>query len=267
MKKIWSYFYIMLLIPIFTICGCSTLHVDPAFHANQDEMRRATASLHQSRPENASIFPDLTKNITDLRVSAVPRAYDPPSDFEDFQNISLMQIWYGYYADGIWYDHPSENYNLKGIFEFGNHTEWKASIGSHIAKIGPYLLICIALQDDPLVEYHVSDTMSTEVLYPFAEYVTYHYYSDADGNRHFYKDTHDHGYGYLAEDPSALGDSEKAVCIMRCEFPRRYYLILDFASLPEDYVLTVQQTSSLPDKEEIQTLSYNTIMELLQPRK
>ena len=251
---------IAIFFSLLLLCGCSN---DPAFHADTSEALRAVDSLNEGRPEDADFLPELSKDISDVRITIVPRTYDPPSDYADLQDLSFMQIWYGYYADGQWNDYPSENYELSGILQHNSRQGWKASVGSHLVKIGPYLLICICLHDDPMVEYHLSDTLDSQIQQPFEAYNTCLDYYDENGQRHDFMDTHETGYGYIAEDPSTIAGEAQLAYIVRSEFPRRYYVLLDYESIPEDYVLTISQVSSVPEQEESQSLTFDMIQEAI----
>lgn len=253
-------FFVLMAIPLLIMfAGCS---------AGESELRKeeaeiAAASLDRSRPENAELLPEFTGEISDIRMTILDREYDAPSFEEDFQNLSMMQIWYGYCSNGIWYDYPSENYNLVGILEYESNIGWKAALGSHMAKIGPYLLINICVQDHPLKECKISDTLNSQLQEPFAEYNTYHYYYDEDGQKHSYLDDHSHGYGSVAENPNRSVDSEQSAYYMRCEFMRRFYLILDYESIPDDYELNLSITDENTKNENTYTLTADKIKELL----
>lgn len=253
-------FFVLINCLLFTFSGCSNTERE----LRKEEASKAAASLDRSRPENAGLLPDLSGNISDIRMTILDREYDAPSFETDFQNLSMMQIWYGYNANGIWYDYPSENYDLIGILEFKDCIGWKAALGSHMVKIGPYLLVNICVQNHPQKDCKITDTLNSPLQEPFAQYNTYHYYYDEDGQKHTYLDDHSHGYGSIAENPNRRSaNSDEIAYNMRCEFVRRFYLILDYESIPDDYVLTVSVSSVNTDDMEEYTLTTDMIRELL----
>lgn len=239
------------------LSGCSSKEAE----LRTEEAERALASLDNSRPENARLLPDFSGTITDIRMNILDREYYVPSFEEDFQNLSMMQIWYGYCSDGTWYDYPSENYDLIGILENEDYTGWRAALGSHMVKIGPYLLISICAQDHPMKECVISDSLGSQPQEPFVQYNTYHYYYDENGEKHSFMDINNHGYGFIAENPTYSSNSEDTAYAKRCEFMQRFYLILDYESIPANYELMVSITGGNTDRKEIYTLSADTIKE------
>lgn len=244
---------------IFTLSGCFS----PKMEFSEEEISKALASLDRSRPENADLHPDPSSNISDIRMAILDREYDAPSFETDFQNLSMMQIWYGYCSDGTWHDFPSENYDLVGILQYEDRTGWEAALGSHMVKIGPYLLVNICVQSHPQIDYTITDTLDSSFQEPFVQYNSYHYYYDEDGNKHSYLDDRSHGYGFIAENPNWSADSEESAYNMRCEFPRRFYLILDYESIPDDYELTLSVSWKNVDETEEYTLAADMIRELV----
>lgn len=245
---------VLLLLPL---SGCSCNGSDPW----AEEAERALESLERSRPENAGLYPDFTGEITDIRMTILDREYYAPSFEEDFQNLSMMQIWYGYYSDGVWYDLPSENYNLIGILGHEDRTGWRAALGSHMVKIGPYLLINICAQIHPVKACIISDTLGSQTLEPFAQYNTYYFYYDENGKKQYFMDSHDHGYGFIAENPTFAENPEDVAYAKSCEFMRRLYLILDYESISPDYELTVSITGG--STQEVYALTGETIKKLV----
>lgn len=169
------------------------------------------------------------EGITDIRMTVVPREYKVPDDLEHLVggegvDVQYLQVYYGYCLDGVWHDYPSENYDLIDITHEAGERGWKLSYHDHMVKIGPYLLISIIIPGYPDMTCEVSDSLGSELLNPFMEYVS-------------------SGYGFVAFDPS--GEDS---CSSYSFWPR-YYLLLEFDSLPDDYVLTVNtEMSSYTDE-------------------
>lgn len=223
-------------------------------------------SLNAGRPEGATALPDFSGEITDIRVSVVPRdlevdpAYDGFFAAEAFKSKTLLQIYYGYLSDGTWYDMPRENYDLREIFAIHGDVGYDAAEDNHIAKIGPYLLMCYAYApfynvtyDINKLVFDISDTLGTEVQEPFAEYYT-PYSTDADLP----------GYGYLKEDRESIikGDLEFEGS---ASFDKFFFLIVKLDTLPEDYKIHVLVYPEY-DTEDIlfdETLTMDEIREIL----
>ena len=108
-SKVWMLSIVAIL--FFLFCGCTSSQESD----RQAEALVAKQSLLRSRHENASEIPILPERISDIRIEIRDREYDMPDFKEGFQNLDIMQITYGFYSDGTWYDYPSENYNLIGI--------------------------------------------------------------------------------------------------------------------------------------------------------
>lgn len=253
MKKIMMRFFAVLLVmailSIFSGCSIDELAanlvkgvIDHVFEYGPEEAaedEKAFQSLERTRMENGREIPDPPADVSDIRMTILDREYETVSLFDDKQVLSMMQICYGYYADGMWHDYPSENYNLIGIFKHADEMGWEAGKGSHMVKIGTYLLICVCLQDDPLEQHVITDSLNSQVKEPFAQYRTYCDYYDAEGQQHYYSENHESGYGYIAENPHYGKEGEEIRLHERMEFPARYYIILDYTTLADDYELNV----------------------------
>lgn len=205
------------------------------------EYDKSKDPLTLGRPENAEELPDLSKDISSIRMTVVSRPYTPPSLLAgNYEKIELLQIWYGYQEGNTWYDHPSENYNLIGIYENEEPSGWKAADGSHLTKIGPYVLINFYLPADPNIECSIKDTLNTQIQEPFEKYYTFDAYVDDNGKEHRYLDSHSIGYGYLCEDPAEINNPKDSPCVMWPEFYRRYYLVLNYDEITDDYQIEVK---------------------------
>ncbi len=195
--------------------------------------------LDNTRMDNGRIIPNIPGDVSDVRMTILDREYETTSYFDSELVLSMMQICYGYCVDGVWNDFPSENYDLIGIWEDFTKTGWEASDGSHIVKIGQYLLVSICLRDDPLAQHVILDSLNSKIQEPFAEYRTYWYYYDQEGQQHYYSEYNESGYGYMAENPHYGKEGEEIRLNERMEFPARYYIILDYTTLADDYELNV----------------------------
>ena len=216
--------------------------------------------LDKYRPKEATIMPDSTAAIDDIRILVKPREHVPQTtgiaSFDDrLRNTTFLQIYYGYYSAGQWFDIPCENFELKGIFNmFHNYTGYDAAGESHIVRIGPYLLICIRhySAETPRWATHctIKDTLGSTVSRPFDDYYT-----------QTSRDSTTHGYGYLKEDVSSLSLDGEVDYVARDAFDQYYYVILDYENLPSDYSLTVTYWEGLGNA--CQTLTYAEIVELI----
>lgn len=77
-------------------------------------------SVEKYRPDAAWDYPDFSGEITDVRVTAVERKVDttswlPGEKESPIYGLRCIQIYYGYEMDGVWYDMPCENFDLRGI--------------------------------------------------------------------------------------------------------------------------------------------------------
>ena len=224
--KILVAILVVLLLP----SGC-----DAAFGLYLEYRSNAVSeSLAQDRPDSASQLPVLTDAITDVRMTVVPRAYKPMFPFGgENKDRTYLQIYYGYFADGAWTDLPIENYELVGVFNGDDRTGWLASNRDHMVKIGPYLLICVTLPGFPNMECTITDSLGTQYTEPFADYYT----TD---------------YGFVSECILPTKNENDPLVIQSEGFWPRYYLILDYESLPNDYVVTVdKETPSYHDHYEL----------------
>lgn len=213
---------LLCILAILTCSGCSSLrYLFPTI-----EERSANAG----RPPEATQWPEFTDEITDIRLSVVERDIEfDPDRSSPFKNQTHLQIFYGYQMNGEWYDIPSENYELKGILQYEGLSGYDAACNDHLVQIGHYVLMCFVYEgarED--VVYHLSDSSGTEIQEPFAEYYT-----------NYFHDTNEPSYGFFREklDPAY---PDKALDLQALNiFGRRYYLLLDLNSLPDDYELHI----------------------------
>lgn len=196
-------------------------------------------AIDRTRPESASMIPDFSGNISDIRITGVEREFKVSNPA--FENHTPVQIYYGYKSDDIWYDIPCENYELRGVL--GNYSElnYEAAGQSHIVRIGPYLLVSICAfnvsRDENCV---ISDTLGTEVITPLEEYYTPFIVTDTSRPL----------YSYLKEDRAFIGAS-KSQCQLLAPFDRYYFLIVEMDKLTEDYQINITFSNGTDQVEDI----------------
>ena len=178
-------------------------------------------------PPEATAVPDFSGDITEIRINAVScKDYQLDLNrYTNFKGKTLLQIQYGYLSGGSWQDIPSENYELKGIFDNEGTTGIYAAQKSHLVQIGPYLLIChILYTNAPNSECIISDTLGTPVQEPLANFVT------------AYDET---GYALLVVDSSSIAEGEELRYTAYGLFGQYYYLVIPMDDLSEDYALRI----------------------------
>lgn len=173
---------------------------------------------------------------------------EPDTDPQN-QEYTLLRIYYGFCRDDEWHIQPSEEYDLKSIFAPKQTTGYNAAGRSHLVKIGPYLLICVAnlsYDDDPetTISCEITDTLGSIVEEPFSEYSTASI-TNTDGQQ----------YGYVKKEGMSNIYVEHF-------FRHYYFLILDYAALPDDYVLECKFISTKGTTSK--TLTYDDIVRLIE---
>lgn len=216
-------------------------------------------SLNKSRPDAATMTPDFSGNITDIRITTVER----PLEFldnsgkkdENLSNFKFLQIYYGYKSDGIWHDIPRENYDLKGLIYARNKekTGFDVAEKPHVVQIGQYVVICL-FYNTGLLEYtaEISDSLGTQPLTMFDEYQT------------TVQEPGEMQYGYLKERCSP--DGKLLGYGYYTQFITHYFMIVDYDDIKDDYALTftVQYTQeSCIETTEKVTLTAKDIWEAL----
>ena len=189
------------------------------------------------RPRGAAMPPNPTNEITDIRMTVITRPFAPQCYFggESLKGMTVLQVYYGYRLGDEWHDYPCENYNLKGILLNSQNSDWIAAKGSHMARIGPNLLVAII---DSQTINEVYDTLGTEVQEPFAEFFTDTYHVNENGEANRTNDANKEMYAYIHEDSAGIRNGTGDFNVWSC-FLRRYYLVLKYDALPEDYELHV----------------------------
>ena len=217
-------------------------------------MENMFQSLDKNRPAESYLIPDCSGNVTDVRITAVERetnAYSllPGEKDSPVYGTTCVQIYYGYQKDGMWFDMPCENYDLRAIAS--SDTGYDAAEEDHIVKIGPYLLFAFkANAAEGEVQIEISDTLDSQALLMFGEYFT-----------RVWHEAQENSYSYLKEDRSSFDNAENVNSMVYADFDQCAYLILDYSAIPDDYVLSVRKTCGTNVKEF--TLNYQSIMDLL----
>lgn len=224
---------VMLCCVVFLLSGCSG--ENPLYEPFESDVEK---SLDASRPEGATALPDFSGEITDVRVTTIPRDIDIPAgkgtDWGmDLSKLEYRQIYYGYCVDGVWTDLPCENYELVSIFnpvdyetkELKVTRGYEAVVDDHMVKIGPYLLISIEARMGKHGLLITEDSIGSEIERMFDEYDRW---SLPDGTPE---------YGQLIENRDSIisgwGLKWKAIS----NIGTRHYLLLKYDEIPEDYQL------------------------------
>lgn len=217
-------------------------------------MENMIQSLNENRPAESWLTPDFSGTVTDVRITAVERETNassllPGEKESPFYGTTCVQIYYGYQMDGEWFDMPCENYDLRAIRK--NASGYEAANREHILRIGPYLLISVgANAETGPVSVELSDTLGTQSFTMFEEYFTRLSHGPQEGS-----------YSLLIEDYRSFDDPEHIEATVVCDFDLYAYMLLEFDSITEDYVLSVKQECGAEIQE--WTLDYETMMALL----
>lgn len=211
-------------------------------------LQRVYAMLDECRPEEAYQFPDFSGEITDVRITVRERAVDG-SFWNADTDRKTYDIFYGYLFDGVWYDFPSCNYDLKDFSEKYPSGWWTAET-CHVVEIGQYILFAypvgagITTKTLPTVE--IEDSLNSPII-EVLEY--YNMDKDACVHWHFFENMRDYNtanYDFYMK-----------------PFNQWYFIILEKSALTEDYRLSVSQDweESIHDKQKVYT--YDEIMQAL----
>ena len=211
--------------------------------------------LEETRQQVAFVTPEFDGNISDVRFSVVKR--DIEVSGEDFKDLSMMQIYYGYCMDGRWYDLPCENFDLRGILNNSGERGYDAAGKSNLVKLGPYLLVTISLSSyqTHFERYNeITDNMQS-VVYSITEYYT-------SSNREFFE--LGGKCGFLKENVRH-SNSEDYEYIMYNTFEKWYYVILEYDKIPKNYemkIVTHTNKNGVDDIDE-DILTYQDIQDAL----
>lgn len=227
MKKcLGEYYYFVLIIVLLLFC-CSCSIFESMSPQGYEEY-----VLELGRPEGATNTPDFSGEITDIRFTVKERTFEATVNKEYFENKTMLQIYYGYCLDGVWYDIPAENYDLKGVFALRNDNGWKAVAQGHIVEIGPYVVISAVGYAHPNASHKFYDSIGSEIQEPFAEYVSYFAYGDETGI--IYSDSQSSGYGLFYENRQSVVDGKLEFDALS-SFDHRYYIVIKYDDIPDDY--------------------------------
>ena len=143
------------------------------------------------------------------------------------EGISFLRIYYGYRVGGKWYDYPMEYYDLKSIFTSNEYSGFDAADCDHIVKIGQYAVIALfsytPVGESSLGRWEASDTLGSELQNKFIEYSS------------LPQENIEYG---LKTSPNKIQDMIFPGSRYTSPFGYYYYVVLDYDSLPEDYVFS-----------------------------
>lgn len=194
----------------------STVLIDYSYYG--DPFERAFLSM--TRTQAGKEFPDFDGNINDIRVTVVDRSAmsTPYTLYTSItQGMKYKQIYYGYCSDGVWYDYPCENFELRALSKMSIYDDSVAftAQSNHCVKIGPYLLLAFSVYDEQLFGF-VEDSLGSDVR-TLTEYVTNEPGSGA--NCGWIIDAYHNEYDILVKQA----------------FFKWYYIVLEYDEMPEDY--------------------------------
>lgn len=221
------------LVLCFFFTGCSAESVHGTYAMMQGMM--SGFQINNS-------FPDLDGEIEDIRITVVERS---DCDLEvthhsKTYDMQALQIYYGYLRDGVWYDFPAENYPLAPLSDKSDEfcRSFKSATSDHIVKIGPYLLISIKTSN-PIIDnepenegFVLYDSLGSEFTLMFEEYFTVWGFDKAYVG--------EQAYCQVADDIDRVtGLRMDSTCVD--SFLMRFYCILEYDSIPEDYELAFKR--------------------------
>lgn len=180
------------------------------------------------RNKNSMKSPAPSDEVEDIRITTVDRAVAQiPSMwlFSHFRGRTYKQIYYGYYKDDTWYDFPAENYQLKALL--GSDTGYEAAENSHLAKIGPYVLLAFRVTNRPECFATVEDSLNSET-FELTQYCTSGDMLASDGEC----------FGTVFDNSNKTGILQAEYQITN-SFYKWYYLVLKQEDITENYIATV----------------------------
>ena len=203
-------------------------------------------AFDKNRPETATYKPDVSADITGVNFKLIERECRVD---DILLGKTALQMMYGYCKDGVWTYVPCENYDLIGIFENEGEFGYDAAKGSHIVKIGDYLLISASIgYNQSEVRAVVNDTRDSQIV-----------------TMHEYLGTSLEEFVYLKEKGLLIGTKEYDF-EASMPFLNKRYCLVDMTDLSEDYKFTVRIYHAQDGEESLlkeQTLTYDEIQRLL----
>ena len=211
-------------ITIFSVLLIAIFLVSMFFEIDSKD---APEYLDATRTAEALIKPNIPHVVDNIRIQAKVR--DCGDNIPE--GYTALQIYYGYFIDGKWYDYPCENYDLKGIHSDRAKFGYDAAGENHIVQIGDKILIALPTWRNSEIE--VNDTLGSKVIV-MDEYYTSTVPTETSGNYHTGYSMVGEGYAYLKENALKLGKSDYAFEITG-SFDKWYYIIVNFDDLTENY--------------------------------
>lgn len=204
----------------------------PKITVATDEQTESEQTTSESEEPTLPVvqFPDTSHGVvTDIRVTATDIKLDADSAaialWGDWVlEKELTQVWYGYKIDGVWYDFPSEYYDLRCLTD-SRKTGFDATFMEHAVLIGDYVLISVKDRSSNH-SLEVEDTVGTEAFYPFVEH------SD------FFNDEVEYHIGHYYEDPELILKGEEVSGTVTFPFVSRGYLIVHLSEIDSEYQVT-----------------------------
>ena len=217
------------------------------------------AILDASRPAEAYQFPDLSGEITDVRVTVREREID--LSFRGLEGHKAYDIFYGYYSNGQWYDYPCTNFELKelqdtdiwGPYDDSAYNSYDVCYDAHIVEIGPYYLIAlpihVSLSNMRLYDVSVQDTLNSKSLIITEYYTPTNDSNDWTQNLVFFENMS----AYRTEDYRFRLNTFPPICFM----------FVEKEAVTEEYSLTLDRHWNDTIYNFKSTFSYDEIMEAL----
>lgn len=245
----------IVLLAVVLLCGCAAGDAEIDTKSNEDNsLSLYMEVIGENRPAEAFLTPDFSGGVSDVRVTVRKRDVDIDRLGADsgYENIEVLQIYYGYLSDGKWVDIPAENYDLHS-FDPKRVSDFEAAQDAHIVQMGDYLLF--AFLSDTFYNHKppfvtLEDTLGTKTI-------TVNPYAQGTNGEDY-----EH-YGWLLENMGEFG-TLKFSPMIDIRFAEWHYLVLDSKKLTDDYSITIRLHSNA-DSESFAhtTITYEDLMAVL----
>ena len=195
--------------------------------------------LEGVRPEECLIKPVIPEKVDDVRITVVERDCLDKRFNYPFTELQPLQMYYGYCIDGVWYDYPSENYDIIGLKWGHGEFGYGAAGDSNFVILGDKVLIAMRPHSS---DYAVmKDTLESEV-YEITEYYSEIKMQNDKEDPVFVGEK----YAFLKENALAL-ETEEYQYNLQSAFYRWYYVVVDIDDINEDYKLYFYETGEDKD--------------------
>ena len=258
-KTIWKAVASFLALwAIFLVVFLAGNHIVKRSTADDEETDAHSLYLEvigEHRPSEAFLTPDFSSGVSDIRVTVRKRDvnFERLGTDSGYENVEVLQIYYGFLSDGKWVDIPAENYDIHS-FDPKRGSSIEAMQDAHVVQMGDYILF--AFLSNTLYNHKppfvtLEDTLGTKTITvnPYAQ--------EKSG------DDFEH-YGWLLENISDYG-TNKFFPMVNIGFAEWTYLVFDSKKLTEDYSITIRLHSDA-DSEAFATatVTYQDILEALE---